>query len=81
MPALSPLSTESPPTKTDDTEVPPTRRQQAKDLILRSSGASRTLDLAAAHSAAAIEALHRLPESDARDALEKMARDVLTRKK
>ena len=56
-------------------------RVQAKDLILRSSGASRTFDLASAHSAAAIEALHRLPESDARDALEKIARDVLTRKK
>ncbi|BGP38383.1 coq1 putative hexaprenyl diphosphate synthase [Rhodotorula kratochvilovae] len=55
--------------------------ERAKDLILRSSGASRTFDLASAHSAAAIEALHRLPESDARDALEKIARDVLTRKK
>ncbi|GAA5901233.1 hypothetical protein JCM8208_002314 [Rhodotorula glutinis] len=55
--------------------------ERAKDLILRSSGATRTFDLAAAHSQAAIEALHRLPESDARDALEKIASDVLTRKK
>ncbi|GAA5998784.1 trans-hexaprenyltranstransferase [Rhodotorula paludigena] len=55
--------------------------ERAKDLILRSSGAARTFALAEEHSNAAIAALRRLPESDARDALEKIARDVLTRKK
>lgn len=54
---------------------------QAKHLILRSSGAARTFTLAEQHSQAAIDAIRRLPESDARDALEKIARDVLTRKK
>ncbi|GAA6000495.1 hypothetical protein JCM10207_008038 [Rhodosporidiobolus poonsookiae] len=55
--------------------------EQAKHLILRSSGAARTYALAEEHCAAAIAALRQLPESDARDALEKIARDVLTRKK
>ncbi|BGP30543.1 coq1 putative hexaprenyl diphosphate synthase [Rhodotorula toruloides] len=55
--------------------------ERAKHLILRSSGASRTFTLAEQHSQAAIDAIRRLPESDARDALEKIARDVLTRKK
>ncbi|GAA5887313.1 hypothetical protein JCM6882_002488 [Rhodosporidiobolus microsporus] len=55
--------------------------EEAKHLILRSSGAARTFALAEQHSAAAIEALRQLPESDARDALEKIAREVLTRKK
>ncbi|GAA5923939.1 hypothetical protein JCM10213_004452 [Rhodosporidiobolus nylandii] len=55
--------------------------EEAKHLILRSSGAARTYALAEEHSAAAIAALRQLPESDARDALEKIARDVLTRKK
>ncbi|KWU44191.1 terpenoid synthase [Rhodotorula sp. JG-1b] len=54
---------------------------RAKHLILRSSGAERTFALAEQHSNAAIEALRRLPETDARDALEKIARDVLTRTK
>ncbi|GAA5879741.1 hypothetical protein JCM3774_000171 [Rhodotorula dairenensis] len=54
---------------------------RAKHFILRSSGAERTFALAEQHSNAAIEALRRLPETDARDALEKIARDVLTRKK
>ncbi|GAA5860041.1 hypothetical protein JCM8547_003069 [Rhodosporidiobolus lusitaniae] len=55
--------------------------EEAKTLILRSSGAARTFALAESHSSAAIVALRQLPESDARDALEKIARDVLTRKK
>ncbi|GAA5983804.1 hypothetical protein JCM11641_005197 [Rhodosporidiobolus odoratus] len=55
--------------------------EEAKSLILRSSGAARTYALAEEHSAAAIAALGSLPESEARDALEKIARDVLTRKK
>ncbi|GAA6034849.1 hypothetical protein JCM8097_009331 [Rhodosporidiobolus ruineniae] len=55
--------------------------EEAKHLILRSSGAARTFALAEEHSALAIQALQGLPESEARDALEKIARDVLTRKK
>ncbi|CEQ41834.1 SPOSA6832_03615 [Sporobolomyces salmonicolor] len=55
--------------------------ERAKHLITRSSGASRTYALAEEHSRAAIEALHQLPESDARDGLEKIAKDVLTRSK
>ncbi|BGP23239.1 coq1 putative hexaprenyl diphosphate synthase [Rhodotorula toruloides] len=55
--------------------------ERAKHLISLSSGAARTFTLAEQHSQAAIDALRRLPESDARDALEKIARDVLTRKK
>ncbi|GAA5975819.1 hypothetical protein JCM10908_005291 [Rhodotorula pacifica] len=55
--------------------------ERAKHLILRSSGAERTFALAEQHSNAAIEAIRRLPETDARDALEKIARDVLTRTK
>ncbi|GAA5933965.1 trans-hexaprenyltranstransferase [Sporobolomyces koalae] len=55
--------------------------ERAKGLILRSSGASRTFALAEEHSKLAIEALYQLPESEARDGLEKIAKDVLTRKK
>ncbi|GAA6061647.1 hypothetical protein JCM10212_002524 [Sporobolomyces blumeae] len=54
---------------------------RARQLILRSSGATRTYALAESHSRLAIEALHELPESEARDGLEKIAQDVLTRKK
>lgn len=54
---------------------------QARDLILRSNGAERTLALAAEHAEKAREALRVLPESDAREALDKMARDTLTRSK
>ncbi|GAA5869955.1 hypothetical protein JCM16303_001850 [Sporobolomyces ruberrimus] len=55
--------------------------ERAKQLILRSSGATRTYALAEEHSRMAIEALYELPESEARDGLEKIAKDVLTRKK
>ncbi|GAA5946428.1 hypothetical protein JCM3765_000237 [Sporobolomyces pararoseus] len=55
--------------------------ERAKQLILRSSGATRTYALAEEHSKLAIEALYELPESEARDGLEKIAKDVLTRKK
>ncbi|GAA6009284.1 hypothetical protein JCM11491_004256 [Sporobolomyces phaffii] len=55
--------------------------ERAKHLILRSSGATRTYALAEEHSKLAIEALYELPESEARDGLEKIAKDVLTRSK
>lgn len=54
---------------------------QARHLIARSSGAERTLELARKHSDLARKALEGLPESEARTALDEMARDTLTRKK
>lgn len=59
--------------------IPP--REQTRHLISRSSGAERTAALAAEHSKLARQALEGLPESEARQALDDMARDTLTRKK
>lgn len=56
-------------------------RTQARQLILRSSGAERTLELATKHSDLARKALEGLPDSEARTALDEMARDTLTRRK
>lgn len=54
---------------------------QAGELISRSSGAEKTLALAREHSDKAREALRVFPESEAREALDKLARDTLTRRK
>ncbi|KAK4051888.1 coq1 putative hexaprenyl diphosphate synthase [Microbotryomycetes sp. JL201] len=55
--------------------------EKARHLIARSSGAERTLALATEHSNMAREALEGLPDSEAKQALDDMARDMLTRKK
>ncbi|ORY79282.1 isoprenoid synthase domain-containing protein [Leucosporidium creatinivorum] len=55
--------------------------EQARHLISRSSGAERTAALAAEHSKLARQALEGLPDSEARTALDNMARDTLSRKK
>lgn len=54
---------------------------QARFLIGKSSGAERTLALATEHSNLARKALESLPESEARTALDNMARDTLIRRK
>lgn len=54
---------------------------QARHLISKSSGAERTAALAEEHSQLARKALVGLPESDARTALDELARDTLSRKK
>ncbi|SCV67736.1 BQ2448_5347 [Microbotryum intermedium] len=55
--------------------------ERAIDMISRSSGAERTFELARRHSQVAIDALQGLPESAAKDELERIARDTVTRKK
>jgi hexaprenyl-diphosphate synthase len=65
----------------DDTRADSHDSHQARHLILRSSGAERTAALAEHHSKLARQALEGLPESEARTALDHMARDTLTRKK
>ncbi|KAM0788341.1 hypothetical protein ACM66B_001482 [Microbotryomycetes sp. NB124-2] len=55
--------------------------EKARHLISRSSGAERTLALATDHSNMARQALEGLPDSDAKQALDDMAKDMLTRKK
>lgn len=54
---------------------------QARELISRSSGAERTLALATEHSNMARQALQGLPDSEAKQALDDLARDMLNRKK
>ncbi|KAJ7070624.1 terpenoid synthase [Mycena amicta] len=51
----------------------------ARDLVRRSSGVTRTRDLARAHSEKARELLQLLPDSDAKASLELMTERVITR--
>ncbi|SGZ16720.1 BQ5605_C020g09061 [Microbotryum silenes-dioicae] len=55
--------------------------ERAIDMISRSSGAERTFELAQRHSQVAVDALKGLPESAARDELERIARETVKRKK
>ncbi|KAK4701936.1 hypothetical protein P7C70_g4290, partial [Phenoliferia sp. Uapishka_3] len=55
--------------------------EKARHLINKSSGAERTFKLAEEHSLMARKSLEDLPESDAREALDKLAKDTLTRLK
>ncbi|KAL8276953.1 hypothetical protein RQP46_010681 [Phenoliferia psychrophenolica] len=55
--------------------------ERARYLIGKSSGAERTAKLAEEHSLLARKALEGLPESDARTALDELARDTLKRTK
>ncbi|KAK4058365.1 coq1 putative hexaprenyl diphosphate synthase [Microbotryomycetes sp. JL221] len=55
--------------------------EKARQLITKSSGAERTLELATRHSNMAREALKGLPDSEAKQALDDLAKDMLTRKK
>lgn len=58
-----------------------THSVQARYLISKSSGAERTASLAAEHSKTARAALEGLPDSEARTALDELARDTLSRTK
>lgn len=49
--------------------------------MAESDGLEKTKELAAQYSSKALEALHSFPECEERIALEKLTRDVLTRKK
>lgn len=50
-------------------------------MVAASDGLEKTRDLAGQYSSKALEALQAFPECDERTALEKITRDVLTRKK
>jgi geranylgeranyl pyrophosphate synthase len=50
-------------------------------LVAASDGLEKTKDLATQYSSKAMDALHSFPECEERIALEKLTRDVLTRKK
>ena len=50
-------------------------------MVAASDGLEKTRGLASEYSSKALEALHAFPECEERIALEKLTRDVLTRKK
>ena len=52
---------------------------QARQMIVQSSGAERTAELARKHGVLALDALRTLPESEARAALESLVAQVLNR--
>jgi geranylgeranyl pyrophosphate synthase len=54
--------------------------EEAHDFVLRSDGIERTKDLAVDYSNQAVEAILRLEQSDARDALVALARKITTRR-
>ena len=54
---------------------------QANQLVYQSNGIEQTKLLAASHCQKAINAILKLPESDARNALIQLSQKVLTRKK
>ncbi|KAG1145242.1 hypothetical protein G6F37_005675 [Rhizopus arrhizus] len=54
--------------------------ERARDLVYRSDGLKKTLDLATLHCKYAIESLNKLPASDARSALIQITEKLLTRK-
>lgn len=54
---------------------------KARELVAASDGLEKTRRLATEYSSKALDALHSFPECDERLALEKLTRDVLTRKK
>jgi geranylgeranyl pyrophosphate synthase len=54
--------------------------EEAHDFVLRSDGLERTKDLAVDYSNQAVEAILRLEQSEARDALVALARKITTRR-
>ncbi|ORE10273.1 terpenoid synthase [Rhizopus microsporus var. microsporus] len=54
--------------------------ERARDLVYKSDGLKKTLDLATLHCGYAIDALNKLPSSDARSALIQITEKLLTRK-
>jgi hexaprenyl-diphosphate synthase len=54
---------------------------QARELVAASDGLEKTNKLASQYSAKALNALESFPDCEERTALEKITRDVLTRKK
>ena len=54
--------------------------EKAHELVLKSDGLERTKELAIEYSNQAVEAILELEQSDARDALVKLARQITTRK-
>lgn len=55
--------------------------ENARNLVRKSSGPEKTVQLAKKHADLALEALRGLPESDAREALEGLTKTVLNRTK
>ncbi|RCH83737.1 coq1 putative hexaprenyl diphosphate synthase, partial [Rhizopus stolonifer] len=54
--------------------------ERARDLVYKSDGLKKTLDLAKTHCKYAIDELNKLPPSDARTALIQITEKLLTRK-
>ena len=55
--------------------------QEALAIVHRSNGLARTAELARYHAQVAAEALHVLPQSDARGALAQLNEQIITRVK
>jgi geranylgeranyl pyrophosphate synthase len=58
----------------------PSDVEKAHDLVMSSDGLERTKELAMEYSNQAVEAILELEQSDSRDALVKLARQITTRK-